>query len=54
MAKKSTDPVYIKHQHKVMIILGLVIVLFTFRESSHWGVIFGSLITGVGIARVRD
>lgn len=54
MAKKSTDPVYIKHQHKIMIILGLIIVLFTFNASSHWGVIFGSLIIGVGLARVRD
>lgn len=45
---------FIKHEHKVMIILGLVIVVFTYDLTSHIGVIFGSLIIGVGLARIKD
>lgn len=54
MAKKSANSALIKHQHKIMILLGLVIVLLTYNSTSHLGVILGSLIIGAGIARVRD
>lgn len=54
MAKKSEEAAYIKHQHKIMILLGLMIVLFTYDSTSHLGVLFGALIMGVGLARVRD
>ncbi len=45
---------FVKHEHKIMILLGLVIVLFTYDSTSHIGVIFGSLIIGVGLARIKD
>lgn len=45
---------FVKHEHKIMIILGLLIVLFTYDSTSHLGVIFGSLIIGVGLARIKD
>ena len=54
MAQKTSSPIYIKHQHKIMILLGMIIVLFTYNAPSRLGVMFGSLIIGVGIARVRD
>lgn len=54
MVKKATNNEYMKHQHKVMIILGVAIVLFTFNWDNRVGIIFGSLIMGVGIARVKD
>lgn len=51
---KNSNKVYIKHQHKVMIFIGLGIVLFSYGWETHLGVIFGSLIMGVGIARIKD
>ena len=38
---KLNNSAYTKHQHKIMILLGLVIVLFTYGSSSHLGPIFG-------------
>jgi len=56
MAKKDKDidRAYIKHQHKVMVLVGLAIILFTYSLRSHIGVIFGALIVGAAIARVKD
>ncbi len=52
--QNSFSKEYIKHQHKIMILFGLVIVIFTYNSISHVGVIFGSLIIGAGLARIND
>lgn len=55
MAKKNNQSnEYLKHQHKIMILIGLLIIVVTYNADSHLGVIFGSLIVGAGIARVKD
>jgi Na+/proline symporter len=50
----KTSKEYIKHQHKLMILIGLLIVIFTYNAESHIGAIFGALIIGAGLARISD
>jgi hypothetical protein len=50
----KTSKEYIKHQHKLMVLIGLLIVIFTYNADSHIGVIFGALIVGAGLARIND
>ncbi|HSX30554.1 MAG TPA: hypothetical protein VLE99_01430 [Candidatus Saccharimonadales bacterium] len=57
MAKAKIDknsPAYLKHSHKLMVLLGLVIVLLAYNDRSDLVVIFGAMIMGVGVARIKD
>ena len=45
---------YIKHQHKIMVILGIAILFLSYSSDTSVWVIFGAIIIGAGLARIND
>lgn len=53
MATKKSGQQYLKHQHKIILLLGLLIFTFSYQSRQDFVIAFAAIIIGVAIANIK-